>query len=231
MQPLAAHRQEGARAVRDPHPQAAARHRRSDAADRGRADEARPRRRRRRRDQALMGALPCMRTGSDRPEAGHDPRVRRRRQPRAGHRAAGREVRGRGRAHRGEGRLHRRPARRRHAPRSRTSPSRSAATSPRRRSSPSARSPSSASSADALLEVGAELSAGHFVAGQYVDVTGTTIGKGFAGAMKRHNFGGLRATPRRVGLAPQRTARPATARIPARSSRARRWPATWATSG
>ncbi len=45
-----------------------------------------------------------------------------------------------------------------------------------------------------ILEVGAELGANHFVAGQYVDVTGTSIGKGFAGAMKRHNFGGLRAT-------------------------------------
>ena len=50
---LAAHRQEVARAVRDAHAQARARHRRSDAADRGRADEARPCRRRRRRDQAL----------------------------------------------------------------------------------------------------------------------------------------------------------------------------------
>ena len=49
-------------------------------------------------------------------------------------------------------------------------------------------------SEDALIEVGSELSAEHFVAGQYVDVTGTSIGKGFAGAMKRHNFGGLRAT-------------------------------------
>ncbi|CAO3405902.1 50S ribosomal protein L3 [Azospirillum largimobile] len=48
--------------------------------------------------------------------------------------------------------------------------------------------------ADALIEVGAELSAAHFVAGQYVDVTGTSIGKGFAGPMKRWNFGGLRAT-------------------------------------
>ncbi len=45
-----------------------------------------------------------------------------------------------------------------------------------------------------LLEVGAELSAEHFVVGQFVDVVGTTIGKGFAGAMKRWNFGGLRAT-------------------------------------
>ena len=49
-------------------------------------------------------------------------------------------------------------------------------------------------SADALLEPGQELSADHFVAGQYVDVTGTSIGKGFAGAMKRHNFHGLRAS-------------------------------------
>ncbi len=49
-------------------------------------------------------------------------------------------------------------------------------------------------SADALLEVGAELGANHFVPGQFVDITGTTIGKGFAGAMKRWNFGGLRAT-------------------------------------
>src|SRR3954463_13375736 len=49
-------------------------------------------------------------------------------------------------------------------------------------------------SKDNLLEVGAELSAAHFVVGQFVDVVGTTIGKGFAGAMKRWNFGGLRAT-------------------------------------
>jgi large subunit ribosomal protein L3 len=48
--------------------------------------------------------------------------------------------------------------------------------------------------ADAVLEVGSELSVEHFVAGQYVDVVGTSIGKGFAGAMKRWNFGGLRAT-------------------------------------
>lgn len=47
---------------------------------------------------------------------------------------------------------------------------------------------------DNLLEVGAELGANHFVEGQFVDVTATSIGKGFAGAMKRHNFGGLRAS-------------------------------------
>ncbi|MCY4230349.1 MAG: 50S ribosomal protein L3 [Alphaproteobacteria bacterium] len=49
-------------------------------------------------------------------------------------------------------------------------------------------------SEEALVEVGAELSADHFVKGQHVDVSGRSVGKGFAGAMKRHNFGGLRAS-------------------------------------
>ncbi|MCI4680065.1 50S ribosomal protein L3 [Rhodoblastus acidophilus] len=48
--------------------------------------------------------------------------------------------------------------------------------------------------AEGLLPIGAEITADHFVVGQFVDVTGTTLGKGFAGAMKRWNFGGLRAT-------------------------------------
>jgi large subunit ribosomal protein L3 len=47
---------------------------------------------------------------------------------------------------------------------------------------------------DNLVPVGAEIGADHFIPGQRVDVTGTSIGKGFAGAMKRWNFGGLRAT-------------------------------------
>jgi len=47
---------------------------------------------------------------------------------------------------------------------------------------------------DALLDVGAEITADHFVAGQVVDVQGVTQGKGFAGAMKRWGFKGLRAT-------------------------------------
>lgn len=47
---------------------------------------------------------------------------------------------------------------------------------------------------DGLIEPGTELSASHFVAGQKVDVIGTSIGKGFAGGMKRHGFGGLRAS-------------------------------------
>ncbi len=49
-------------------------------------------------------------------------------------------------------------------------------------------------SADALVDVGATLSVDHFVAGQHVDVTSVSIGKGFAGAMKRHGFGGLNAS-------------------------------------
>ena len=49
-------------------------------------------------------------------------------------------------------------------------------------------------SEDALVDVGATLGADHFAAGQYVDAVGTSIGKGFAGGMKRHNFSGLRAS-------------------------------------
>ena len=49
-------------------------------------------------------------------------------------------------------------------------------------------------SEDALIDVGSEFTADHFVAGQKVDIQGLTIGKGFAGAMKRWNFGGLRAS-------------------------------------
>jgi large subunit ribosomal protein L3 len=45
-----------------------------------------------------------------------------------------------------------------------------------------------------MIGVGEELTADHYFAGQYVDVAGTSIGKGFAGAMKRHNFGGMRAS-------------------------------------
>ena len=48
--------------------------------------------------------------------------------------------------------------------------------------------------AENMINVGEEITADHYFAGQYVDVAGTSIGKGFAGAMKRHNFGGLRAS-------------------------------------
>ena len=47
---------------------------------------------------------------------------------------------------------------------------------------------------EALINVGEEITADHYFEGQFVDVSGTSIGKGFAGAMKRHNFGGLRAS-------------------------------------
>ena len=49
-------------------------------------------------------------------------------------------------------------------------------------------------SADGVIPIGAEITADHFVVGQFVDVTGTSIGKGFAGGMKRWNFRGLRAS-------------------------------------
>ena len=49
-------------------------------------------------------------------------------------------------------------------------------------------------SSENLIEVGSEITANHYVEGQLVDVSGVSIGKGFAGAMKRHNFGGLRAS-------------------------------------
>ena len=49
-------------------------------------------------------------------------------------------------------------------------------------------------SAENLIAIGEEISAEHYVVGQKVDVAGTSIGKGFQGAMKRHNFGGLRAS-------------------------------------
>ena len=48
--------------------------------------------------------------------------------------------------------------------------------------------------AENLIDVGEEITANHYFEGQFVDVSGTSIGKGFAGAMKRHNFGGLRAS-------------------------------------
>ena len=49
-------------------------------------------------------------------------------------------------------------------------------------------------SSDNMLSVGSEVKVDHFAPGQFVDVTGKSIGKGFAGAMKRHNFRGLEAT-------------------------------------
>jgi large subunit ribosomal protein L3 len=45
-----------------------------------------------------------------------------------------------------------------------------------------------------MIDIGAEITADHFIEGQFVDASGVSIGKGFAGAMKRHGFGGLRAS-------------------------------------
>ncbi len=47
---------------------------------------------------------------------------------------------------------------------------------------------------DNMIDIGSEITADHYIAGQYVDISGNSIGKGFAGAMKRHNFRGLRAS-------------------------------------
>jgi len=82
-------------------------------------------------------------------------------------------------------------------------------------------------SEDALVDTGAEISAAHFLAGQYVDVSGTSIGKGFAGAMKRHNFKGLRAS-HGVSISHRSHGSTGQCRIPARCSKAKRWPAIWA---
>ena len=114
-------------------------------------------------------------------------------------------------------------------PRRRTSPSRSAAISARPRCEPKAKLVEFRVAEDALLDVGAELTADHFVAGQLVDVPGVTQGKGFAGAMKRWGFGAC-APPTASRSRTARTVRPASARIRAASSRTRRWPATWATA-
>ena len=81
-------------------------------------------------------------------------------------------------------------------------------------------------SEDSLIPVGAEIQADHFVVGQFVDVSGTSVGKGFAGGMKRWNFGGLRALTASRFTA--RSVRPAAVRIRARPSRTRRCLVTWA---
>ena len=93
----------------------------------------------------------------------------------------------------GSRRLYRRG--RRQWPRRRMSPSRSALRSARQ-VEPKARVVEFRVAEDALLDVGATISADHFVAGQYVDISGVTQGKGFAGAMKRWGFG-IAPSPRR----------------------------------
>ena len=70
---------------------------------------------------------------------------------------------------------------------------------------------------DKMIPVGAEITADHFVVGQYVDVTGVTIGKGFAGAHEAVELRRFARHPRRVGLAPLASVRPAAARIPGKT--------------
>ena len=83
-------------------------------------------------------------------------------------------------------------------------------------------------SGENFIEVGASMSADHFVVGQKVDVAGVSIGKGFAGAMKRHNFGGLRATHGVSISHIGRTAQLVSVKIRVRFLRVRKWPAIWA---
>ena len=75
-----------------------------------------------------------------------------------------------------------------------------------------------------MLDVGSELTAEHYVEGQFVDVSGTSIGKGFAGAMKRHNFGGLRASH---GFQSATVAWFNCVKAQVKCSKARKWQATW----
>lgn len=81
-----------------------------------------------------------------------------------------------------------------------------------------------------LIGIGEEITADHYFEGQFVDVSGTSIGKGFAGAMKRHNFGGLRAS-HGVSISHRSHGSTVSVRTRAACSRARRWPATWARRG
>ena len=81
--------------------------------------------------------------------------------------------------------------------------------------------------AESMIPVGAEITADHFVAGQFVDVTGTSMGKGFAGGMKRYNFRGLRAT-HGVSVSHRSLGSTGGRQDPGRPSRTRRWPDIWA---
>ena len=173
-----------------------------------------------------------MRTGSDRTESRHDPRLRRRRRACAGDRAHARQLPGRG-ACGPQKRTATPPCSSASArPRSKNvTQAACAAISPRRRSSRNASWSSSASAADALIELGAELSAAHFVAGPVRRRDRHLIGKGFAGVMKRHNFAWPARKPRRLDLPSQPRLDRTPAGSRAGSSRARRWPAISATSG
>src|SRR6185437_867526 len=206
-QPFAARRQEEPRAIRDAHAQATSRHCRSDPTDRGRADEARPRRGRRRRDQALRFWISICSDRADRTRTGSTPMrsgviaqkvgmtrvfteagehvpvtvLKLSNCQVLGHRTS--EKNGYVALQLGSG-----MRKTVYLPKAERGQFAVAKVEPKRNVA------EFRVSEDALIPVGAEIQADHFVVGQFVDVTGTSIGKGFAGGMKRWNFGGLRAT-------------------------------------
>jgi large subunit ribosomal protein L3 len=77
-----------------------------------------------------------------------------------------------------------------------------------------------------LIEVGSEITADHYIEGQFVDVSGTSIGKGFAGAMKRHNFGGLRAS-HGVSISHRSHGSTGQCQGPGKVFKGKKWLATW----
>ena len=77
-----------------------------------------------------------------------------------------------------------------------------------------------------MLDVGSELTAEHYVEGQFADVSGTSIGKGFAGAMKRHNFGGhVHHTVFQSATA--HMVQQVSVKAQVKCSKVRKWQATW----
>lgn len=84
-------------------------------------------------------------------------------------------------------------------------------------------------SEDCLLSVGDKLSVEHFVPGQFVDVCGTSIGKGFAGVMKRHNFAGLEAT-HGVSISHRSHGSTGQRQDPGKVFKGKKWPDIWVMS-
>ena len=126
-------------------------------------------------------------------EAGHDPRLQRRRRACAGHGSPHGELPGRGAAHEEKNgytavQLGVGLAKVKNTSKAMRGHFATASVEPK------AKVVEFRVSTDNMLDVGAEITVDHFVAGQKVDVTGTTTGKGFQGVIKRHHFGGGRAT-------------------------------------
>ena len=81
-------------------------------------------------------------------------------------------------------------------------------------------------SSENLIDVGSEITANHYVEGQLVDVSGISIGKGFAGAMKRHNFGGLRAS-HGVSISHRSHGSTGQCQDPGRVFKGKKWQGIW----